>query len=360
MRSTRFMACLRLMAAVGFWLLAPRCSAQADGEGVAPAAPSASDTIQLKNGTQIVGEVIAIREGEIRFDPTDFGDVIIKVRHLAQIVTHRSLFRILLAGGRQYIGQLERTDTPGYARLIWAGGTELVPIESIYRLGNVMNPLAKNIDGTVGVGASYTKSSAVTRLNVTSQLNYTAPRWYVEQSTNAIYTITPANQGVERALVDLIGSWVFAPKWVNEYRVQYQRQLETGVRARYLGAVGLGRELIQGRHTHLKVVAGLSAQREQGTDGRTSPLQVEVPLSVQLTLFRLVVPDLRIATTANGYKSLAQPGRYRIDYTLTILYEVVSNLFINQQLFFNYDRRPPALDASNTDFGAVFSVSYRF
>jgi hypothetical protein len=69
--------------------------------------PAGQDVVQLKNGSRIIGEAISIREGELHFDAADCGDVVIKVRHVARLVTRRSLFRILLVGGEHVPGSSE-------------------------------------------------------------------------------------------------------------------------------------------------------------------------------------------------------------------------------------------------------------
>jgi len=67
-----------------------------------------------------------------------------------------------------------------------------------------------------------------------------------------------------------------------------------------------------------------------------------------------------MGTTQNLITSITQWGRFRHDGQLNVRWKIISDFYINLQLYDNYDNKPPGKNAATFDFGVVFGLTYKF
>ncbi|OLY93001.1 hypothetical protein BUE76_14690 [Cnuella takakiae] len=341
-------------------LLTINVTAQQSPDSLLYGVPFGKDFLQLKNNNLLFGRIRKISRSELLFDPDGLNDVTVKLKDIAQLAGPYHFYRIETLAGDHFIARLYPTESPGYTLLKGIFRVDSILLEQVYSLKQWEKNIWRGLDGKISFGYSYTKSSDITRLNFNNDLNYTAANWTYAQQSSAIYTLNKETIPLERADVLTSASWNFKPKWLNIYRLQYQRQIETGVASRYISAIAVGRSLLRNRNINWSATIGISLQRENPTDNSPTQTQAEVPLLVNFNLFQWLKPDVDITAYANFYFNLSEKGRYRLDHKINLEYEPVKDFVISIQFFFNYDSRPPAINTSTNDFGTVLNLGFKF
>lgn len=341
---------------LGF-LLIQQCAAQLDSTNVAPAG---KDLVIMNNGTRIIGKIISIIRGQLVIDGDDTNDITIDLKNIKTLVAQRRFYRIQMLNDHLYVGTVGYSYQNGKCELHLDDGThETIAIMDIFTMAGFERGFLKQLDGNVNLGYSFTKSSDITRFNVSNNVKYTSSRWVISENASGIYTVGDGN-GFEKVDATFGVSWIFRPRWSNFYALQYQRILETGIRGRVLAATGIGRQLVQSRHVSFTLASGISSQKEFYTDGTESNVQAELPLLASFYLYQLKKPDIDIYAYSNFYYNLSISGRYRFDQKLDFSYEIVKDFVVSLELYFNYDSKPQAANTSTNDYGTVFSIGYKF
>jgi len=319
-----------------------------------------NDHLQLRNGTVVLGKLQEIERAKVYLDAKNISDVSADLEQVAHLRATSSLFRIVLLDGRKYVGRIIRHDSPGMVYIKLGDHLDSVSIVGIYSALPVSKNFWQGLDGHISFGYSFTKSSEINRVNFSNTLNFNTELWNFRQQASAIFTFGEADRPLERADLSFSGNWLFSRRWIQLNKVQYQRQLETGILSRYILASGAGRRLLQTQNINLLAGTGLSIQKEFATDGSQRNIQLEVPLMTSLNIYQLKKPDIDIVSDFSFYINLSQAGRYRIDHKTVMSYEIIKDFKVSLDFFFNYDSRPPGILAKSYDYGTVVSFGYSF
>lgn len=345
---------------VSSYALSTTSFAQTDtSKSLARADSLVTDVVEVKNGDRLTGKIIKIFRGELYFDGNETGDVRIDLKQISFLMGRSKSFIIESVDNQRLIGKIERASTTGNVLIKSLSDSIVLKIDEIIILNGFESKLIERIDGNVNLGYSFTKSSDITRFNLSNELSYTAEKWRTIQSFSSIYTIGDGD-GIERINADLTTIYTLQKRWLALGDFQFQRMLELGVASRVIGIVGAGRKLIQNKNIGLIAGTGISAQRESSVDGSVSNVEAELPILIRLNLFQLKKPDITVSSSLNYYYSLSVSKRFRVDYKIDFNYEVVKNLLVGFQFFYNYDSKPLAENISYNDFGNVLTVGYKF
>jgi hypothetical protein len=99
--------------------------------------------------------------------------------------------------------------------------------------------------------------------------------------------------------------------------------------------------------------AGLNYNIENYSDGTVNKESTELYLGTQFLMFDF--EDLDLNTNINLFPSLSEQGRWRIDYSLDIKYDLPWDFYIKTGLQFNYDNQAAL---SGSDFDYIFTTGF--
>jgi hypothetical protein len=319
------------------------------------------DTVILKNGQVLIGELKKVQLGIMFFKDTDLSDLKVKLYKVKKIHAYRNVFRIELTDNDMHYGYLDYANTDGYTKIQYLNrDTLLTHITSISELAELKKGFFRKMTGNVSAGLSYAKSSGVGQLNLSSELIYNSRRFENQLNTSAISSIDSSSFSRDREDATLFSNYNLNSRWFVATQFTYQRNLELSLRRRFLEMLGAGKKLVVRKNMQLLFMSGISFSQERSTEGVESPLLLELPLIFRYNLFQFQHPNIQIYTSQSFYIGIAQNGRIRQDGTTTIAWEIIKNFTVNLNPYTNYDSRPPNDSQPSFDYGVVFGLGYKF
>jgi hypothetical protein len=134
---------------------------------------SAQDTVILRSGNPVIGDVESLRRGSLSFDTPEMDVVEIDWDDIA-FLTSRDLYEITLVSGAQYYGSLASADT---GVLVMVGGTQsdTVPLAEVVRIELIERGFWARTNGFIDVGSNITRANSLKSLLISSRFDYRGP-----------------------------------------------------------------------------------------------------------------------------------------------------------------------------------------
>jgi hypothetical protein len=323
------------------------------------AAAQAKDTLYFLNKTLVVGKLRSVRLGYFEFDADGMGIVRIKNSKISSMHAQSRNFRVETTGDSVMNGGFTRSSRPGWTIFHAAEKSIDLPIEEIATLGYYGQSLRTRLDGNVGAGFNYTKSSQIGRFNLNARIRYSSTKTLLVLEGDLITTYDSATVERERENLKLSYYYLFPSVWTAGGYANYQRNIELGLDRRWQEVVGVGRKFSPSSGQQGVVMAGLAINQEQNLE-RNRTEGMEVLLQVNYNLFSFEQPNGSINIMQTAYASITDQGRYRSDGNINLSLEIVKDLLLTFQFYHNYDSKSPNTGAPNVDWGTVAGLTFKF
>jgi len=318
------------------------------------------DTIFFTNGSLVIGKVLKVKLGVITFDPDDANDITVQMRKLKTIGATTRVFRVETIFHQVYFGTIIPHHEKNAIYVNTGIDTVSLKLEYVSILYPFDNGVMQRFSGTAGLGFSYTRSSAVGRLNFDATIRYVSKNSEVGLALSGIYTIYDSLFSRDKEDLALKYNYYFVRNWFATTFLAYQRNLELGLERRYQEGFGIGNKFITTRYVYSWARAGLVFNQEKSTEGVSSGTLTELFGQLEMNFFRFAKPKINLLLAQSFYYSLSESGRFRNDGTITVDWEIFKNFYLNFGPYNNYDSKPPVKDGPSFDYGVVFGINYKF
>ena len=238
------------------------------------------------------------------------------------------------------------------------GLTRTVAKDSVVTITPLEASFWQQLDGSIGIGFSYTKSDALSQLNVNG---WVMRRNILNQTRLDFSTITKKSSTTDRTVRytttlqqrRLLKHILFA-----EGNIGGERNDELNLDLRLSLSAALGANIVKSNRTLFVSSAGLTVNREFDADG-TEKTNVEGLISAEHEIFAYNFPKVDYSLDATLYPSLNDWGRVRFNMDFHLRREVVKDFFLEGTFYLSSDNKPPA-GGSSKDYGITFNLSWTF
>jgi len=323
-----------------------------------PLAAQKTDTLRLKNGDRLVGEIKSLSRNLLRYSTDNLSTVSIEWDAVASVVS-RQAFEIELQSGDKHYGQLGSAPA-GYLVVAGAAVADTLPLGLVVHIVPMSQRFWSRVDGYVDVGFTYQQANHNLQLTLANQVTYRGRRTkatiqgsYFIQSQDSIDATT-------RSSLILTETFFLRNRWIAALTQGYERNEELELIGRTKFGAGVGRYMVQDDAMEFTVGAGVVLLHERYVGQTDGSATVEGQASVQLDAFRYNSPKLDLSTALMVYPGITDWGRIRIDFDTRVSYELIKDFFLTLSLFERYDSRPPSETAAKSDFGTTLSISWSF
>jgi len=124
-----------------------------------PVMAADTDLVVLKNGDRMHGEIKGMQYGRLQLLTTAMSTVYVEWDKVAGLTSPR-FFEFELMDGSRYYGSLEPADA-GTLGVTLEGQTNLLDLARVVRIRPIKSSFWDRIDGSISLGANYTKSSEI-------------------------------------------------------------------------------------------------------------------------------------------------------------------------------------------------------
>jgi hypothetical protein len=316
-----------------------------------------TDVVTLVNGDRITGEIEVLDRGQLQFKTDDAGTIMIQWVKIVRLEAIRQ-FELVTSDGRRFLGSLGPTDE-GRLLIVEAGGVDSLPIPDVTGITPIGESFWKKLDGSLGAGFTYTKSSGVAQTNLASDTVFRRPAFSLELTGAATLTQQSDHSRSDQGSVDFEYVRYRGRHWLagGSGRLETNESLGLALRSQVGGLVGY--RFVNTNRAQLVLGGGAVVNREQGVD--TAPTEnVEGMLSLKVSYYTYDRPKTTFDATVQYYPSLSEWGRQRLQTNASVKRELWRDFYIGLNGYDTFDSAPPTSSAANNDIGIVGSVSWTY
>lgn len=316
------------------------------------------DTIVLKNGQVLIGEIKGAQYGEVNIDDADLKVIHVKQYKIRSLTANRT-FKIETSDKKMLIGIMKPSTKKGCVNILQDTGTIYdAGIMSLNTISALNQHFFSRLNGSFSTGFSYTKSSKIGQFSLSSNVFYISRYFDYQLSANANGTLDSTGYSRDREEGSFFTAYTFSPTWFAAFSLAYQRNLELSIARRYQQMIGGGNKLLVHQYSQLYAVTGLVFNEEKSTAGEQSGVLIEVPLVLRFNFFKYSQPNIQISSTQTVFFGVTQKGRIRYSGSTSFSWQLIRDFYLTINPYTNFDNQSSG--TRDFDYGVSFSVSYKF
>jgi hypothetical protein len=322
-----------------------------------PAAAADTDVVVLMNGDRMHGEIKGMQYGRLQLSTTTMSTVYVEWDKVAGLLSQR-FFEFELMDGSRYYGSLEPADT-GALGVAFEGQVTALDVARVVRIRLIKSSFWDRIDGSISLGASYTRSSEIGQGSLSVSVGTRRPAFELKTDFSTTVTVQPDQPDQSRTVGGVSYLKLMRNRWFVPGSGRLERNTDLGLDLRSSAGGGIGRYFVQSNRSLLGAAGGLVLNRENPVDG-DSTTNVEAFFAANYEFFTYDTPKTDIDTRFMLYPSLTVSGRYRTEFNVTLSREIVKDFTFGVTAYDSYDNKPPAGSSSTHDFGISLNIGWTF
>jgi putative salt-induced outer membrane protein YdiY len=321
------------------------------------------DTVIMKNGDRLTGEVKRLEQG-ILYIETDYFSGSVGVDWLqVEKVESTATYQVILSGGKRLTGTISKVAAEAAADkdfTVRAVGND-VPVSAtdVVQIESQKQNFWRQLKGSIDLGYNFTSGNNQSSLSTDANAVYVAQHWAAGASYTASY-----NGQTSGTNTNLFETQAFGERFLNRnsfvlglsdflHSSQQDLQLRTT-----LGG-GYGRYLKRTNQNELRWLIGVDYSQASYQSGMMQPVQknAELLLGVQYQLFQFDRYTLQSQMLV--FPGLSDFGRVRFTTNNTLSVKLSNNFYWNFSFWDNFDSRPP-LNAQRNATGLSTGLGWKF
>ncbi|KEO75087.1 DUF481 domain-containing protein [Anditalea andensis] len=318
------------------------------------------DTLYLKNQPPLAGKLERIRRGHIIFDLNDVGSIDVDLNKVVSLKTSGFGYRIQTANRDFLIGNFERHEDEGRVKISSASGELDIALRNISEVNLLHESFFERVEGKVSAGLRLSRFDNLGIYNSDIELDYDTERLEMDLSGYLLYIQEEGQISRDRENITFTANYYLSPSWQAVMMANYQRMLQLGIARRFQQGAGAGFYVLQHKRVIGRVVTGVMINNEVSVSGLRNRYLFEAPLIFEFTFFKLSQPEINFTTTQALFTGISQMGRFRVDGSTRLAWNVFKNFDISVNYYNNFDSRSPEDLTSRYDYGLVLELGFNF
>ena len=318
-----------------------------------------TDTIIHINGNTLLGEIKKLDNGIISFKMDGMGTIKFELDKI-NTFSSKKHFQIIVKNGMQYYGSIDTSAVNRKVKIKLINGTEIIPVEDIIELYPIKKNFWLRTSGLFSLGFNYSKGSGIANLNTSGKLDYRNRKSYTELNWNENTTIQQDTISSNKTDVSINFQRILVRKWYIGFNTEGSSNSELGLDLRVLVGLSIINYLVQNYHNRLYLSIGSNANREWAHGVKTPINNFEGLLGLNYHYFKYTNPEIHITTYLNAYPNFTTPSRWRVNYSVDAMVEIISDFYVGVSFYYDFDNKPVSTDASTNDYGITTTISFSF
>ncbi|MGB5304304.1 MAG: DUF481 domain-containing protein [Gemmatimonadota bacterium] len=326
--------------------------------GALPLCAQKTDILVLYQGDSITGEVKELNRGKLSYKTDHMGTLSVKWDKVAHL-TSTNYFDVVDRYGARHFGQLAASEEPGQLLIILAD-TVRVRMIDLVAMSRIRADFWSRLDGYVDIGFDFQKAKRNRQLNSSALVKYRTQRWASQVSGTTYYQRQEGTDGTSRNDLGLLGQRLFGNHWSALAFASFEQNQEISLDLRQTYGLGATREVVHSNALIFQIVGALAYANEKFATAEGATNTIQVPISADFAFFRFDSPKTDVTASLTVTPILTDLGRWRMDFSTRLSYELISDFTIGFRFFDNFDSRSPSGTGSTNDYGLTFSIGYTF
>ena len=318
-----------------------------------------TDTLTLKNGDRITGEIVKLEYGKLQFKTDDMGTLNVEWPAVTKL-TSSFTFDVEVVTGQRYLGAIKASEDG--RRLVVMQTPELVELDplTVSRIAEVDQTFWGRVNGSLSLGYNFTKSSDIKIVSTHLDASYRAATVAMGLNIDVTSTTSPEQGTLDRDQINFNYQWLRPKRNFWAGLLSLERNEELGIEGRLQAGGSLGHYFRQTSFSEVTGSIGVVANQEWVTGTEGGQQSAEGLLAGSWRLYRFSTPETSLTSSAALYPGITESGRYRANVDVTLRREIIEDFFIDLSVYYDYDNQPPGDDPAKDDYGVVTSIGYSF
>ena len=320
-----------------------------------------TDTVVLRNGDRITGEIKQLSRGRLEYSTDDIGRIYIEWKTIAR-VTSPSYFEVELSSGKKYYGLLAAPPADGQL-IVRIEREDTLPIGHVVAIVPISNRVVDRLKAYLDVGFTLAKANWARTLSLSGEVAYRGPKAGISSSFDTYSQSQEDVANTTRSTVGINGEYYVSNRWKYLLLTTFEHNDELGLDLRVTLGGGVGRPFVQTNSNELAFETTLVGTREQFTDladTSTAKWNLEGRFAVTWDAFRYDRPKLDLSVDLTVFPSITTLGRVRTDLGTRVRYELFKDFTVGLDFTDSFDNQPPEATASTNDFVTTFTIGWSY
>ena len=304
------------------------------------------DTIVLKNGDKIIGELKSLDKGVISFE-TDYSDSDFKIEWKGvDHISTGTIFLITTSDGERLSGSITKGDSTGFS-IVEDGKVRKVDPNDIVYLNSLDQGFWSKIYANIDIGFNITKASNLRQFTTNAGLGYNGENWAWKASYNALHAVQDSVPSTQRTDGGLSVNRYLPHDMFVTSSINFLSNTEQLLDLRSNLMLGMGYYFVHSNKWYWNASMGVSGVDENYSSGENNLQSLEGFISTELNLFDF--GDLSFYTKITAYPGITEAGRFRSDINMDLKYDLPLDFYIKTGVTVNYDNQP-TVGAGEVDY----------
>ena len=326
------------------------------------AAAQKNDTVYLVNGDRITGEIKRYENGLLVLKTDGISTINIEYDKIQTIFSRKS-FDIVKKTGFSYFGTIMKSKNDRSIDICITNDTVAESIKDIVEITRIKNRFWNKFSGSVDLGLSYYKSTNTLQYYFNGELDYRARKDLLSLGVNLLISDQKLSDSFVNSIKNDIAlnySHFFQGRWWGGIGTKWQENTELDLDSRLQLGLVAGYDIVHTNPVRFYTMAGLLVNREKPTDSISFSANMEGLVALKFTWLKFRHPEIDISTSFNAYPSITIRSRYRLEYNLSVKYEVFKDFYLALTYYDDYDSKPSGGGPALNDWSVIVSVGYSF
>ncbi len=325
----------------------------------APSLAQKTDTIIHINGNVLLGEIKKLDNGIISFKMDGMGTIKFEIDKV-NTFSSKKHFQIIVKNGMQYYGSIDTSGVNRKVNVKLINGKEIIPVEDIVELYPIKKNFWLRTSGLFSLGFNYSKGSGIASLNTSGKLDYRNRKSYTVLNWDENTTIQKDTVSSNKTDISINFQRILVRRWYIGFNTEASSNSELGLDLRVLAGLSIINYLVQNYHNRLYLSVGTNGNREWAQGVKTPINNLEGLLGVNYHYFKFTNPEIHITTYLNAYPNFTTSSRWRVNYSLDAMVEIINDFYVGVNFYYDFDNKPVSTDASTNDYGITSTISFSF
>lgn len=317
-----------------------------------------TDTLYLKNGDRLTGEIKKYESGYLFYKSDGMGTLKIEYDRIATFYS-KAYYNIRMDNGFRYYGSFDTSRQVSNVYIKITNDEILTPLESVVEIYPLGRAFLTRLSGNFDVGLNYAKSTGITQFNLAGNFTYKTEKYLSELNGSSIVT-DQKDKDIKRSNeANYSLSRFLKHRWSAVALAGVSQNDELGIDLRLQSGLGISNHLIFTNLHRLLVASGILINNEWTSDSITQQ-NYEGLFAIKYDIFKFHSPKVSLSTFLYAFPSLTVKDRIRTDFEINGKIDIISDLYFSVRFYSKYDSKPSGLSNSNHDYGFTTGIGYSF
>ena len=317
-----------------------------------------TDILTLRNGDVITGEIKSLNRNKLEFSTPRMSTVYIEWQEIARINSSK-VFQVELITLDLIVVTLGVSEEDGVLQVTQDGVKRTYAMSEITEMTRLKGTFFSRLKATVQLGGNVVKANDERTYNFDGSLQYRSSK-ILSNATLSSYLSAQAGRDANqtnKARYSL--NRLLKHGWGAGGNAQFESNDELNLESRINVGLSASKSIIQSNIILFYAFVGLQSNSEKFSTAPETLTSAEAVGSTTFEYFKFRNPDIDLSISASVYPSITEEDRVRANINGRISYEVISDLDLSLNGYFDWDSRP-APGSPKNDYGFFTSIGYSF